>query len=231
VKVFALIPARGGSKRVPGKNIRPLGRKPLIAWTIEVAGGVLGIADILVSTDDAAIRDAAVAAGAWAPWLRPTALSTDTTMAIDVCLHSLDWYEAEKGSVDGLMLLQPTSPFRTSETITRGLSLFKEHGFRPVIGVSPARSHPYWCYKDVSNTIIPFMERPDGAQRSQDLPPAFELNGAFYLVSPSDLRRNRALISADAVPLMVNDPHEALDIDTEWDWMIAEAIVKNGIND
>jgi len=224
MNILALIPARGGSKRVPNKNIRPLGGKPLITWTVEAALGIPEITDILVSTDDPAIREAAVAAGAWGPWLRPAELATDTAAAIDVCLHALDWYEAEKGLVDGLLLLQPTSPFRSPETISRGLALFEEHARRPVIGVSPARTHPHWCYRVDGETMVPFVERPEGAQRSQDLPPAFELNGAFYLVSPRDLRQRHALIGPDAVPLVVDAPREALDIDTEWDWKIAECI-------
>ena len=121
------------------------------------------------------------------------------------------------------MLLQPTSPFRSRETITRGIALFEECARRPVIGVSPARAHPYWCFTVEGNTMTPFVERPEGAQRSQDLPPAYELNGAFYLVSPSDLRQRRTLIGSDPVPLVVEAPREALDIDTEWDWQIAEA--------
>lgn len=224
MKILALVPARGGSKRVLGKNIRLLGGKSLIAWTVEAALGIPEITDILVSTDDPAIRDAAVAAGAWGPWLRPAKLATDTAVAIDVCLHALDWYEAEKGSVDGLMLLQPTSPFRSPETISRGLGLFEDHARRPVIGVSPARAHPHWCYRVDDNAMVPFVERPEGTKRSQDLSPAFELNGAFYLVSPRDLRQRRALISDDAVPLVIASPREALDIDTEWDWKIAEIL-------
>ena len=223
MKILALVLARCGSKRVPGKNLRPLGGKPLIAWTVEAALGIPEITDILVSTDDRAIRDAAVAAGAWGPWLRPEELATDTAVAIDVCLHALDWYEAEKGPVDGLMLLQPTSPFRSPETISHGLALFEDHARRPVIGVSPARTHPHWCYRVDGDVMEPLVERPEGVLRSQDLPAAFELNGAFYLVSPRDLRQRRALISDDAVPLVMASPQEAIDIDTEWDWKIAEA--------
>jgi CMP-N,N'-diacetyllegionaminic acid synthase len=223
LNILALIPARGGSKRLPGKNLRSLGGRPLIVWTAAAALGIPEIVDVLVSTDDPTIRDVAVAAGAWTPWLRPEELATDNAMAIDVCLHALDWYEAEKGLVDGLMLLQPTSPFRSSETISRGITLFKKYGQRPVIGVSPARSHPYWCYTADDDTLTPFVSQPNGSQRSQDLPPAFELNGAFYLVSPRDLRQRHALIGEDSIPLIIKDPREALDIDTEWDWKLAEA--------
>ena len=137
MRILALITARGGSKRLPGKNIRPLGGKPLIVWSIDVAKDSLEICDILVSTDDSAIAAVCEKAGAYVPWLRPAELAIDTASSVDVALHALDWYEAEKGAVDGLLLLQPTSPFRTQATVQRGIELFSQHDYQPVLGVSP----------------------------------------------------------------------------------------------
>ena len=108
MRILALIAARGGSKRLPGKNMRLLGGKPLIIWSIDVAKNIPDICDILVSTDDPAIAAVCTEAGAYVPWLRPAELSTDTASPVDVALHALDWYRAKKGSVDGLLLLQPT---------------------------------------------------------------------------------------------------------------------------
>jgi CMP-N-acetylneuraminic acid synthetase len=116
VKILALIPARGGSKRLPGKNIRILQEKPLIVWSIEVAKGIPEICDILVSTNDLAILSVCKEAGALVPWLRPASLATDEASSIDVAIHALDWYESEKGAIDGVMLLQPTSPFRSKQS-------------------------------------------------------------------------------------------------------------------
>jgi CMP-N,N'-diacetyllegionaminic acid synthase len=225
VKILALIPARGGSKRVPGKNIRPLGGKPLIAWSIDVVKGLPCICDILVSTDSPEIADVARDAGALVPWLRPPELATDTATSVDAALHALDWYESENGKVEGLLLLQPTSPFRSRDTIERGIELFRRHGQRPVIGVSPAESHPMWCLKVEGLALKPFIGDGGLHMRSQDLPPAYVVNGAYYLITPNDLRRNLSFYSADIVPLIMGRPEECLDIDTEWDWKIAEAVI------
>jgi N-acylneuraminate cytidylyltransferase len=223
VRILALVTARGGSKRIPGKNLRLLGGRPLVAWSIEVITGVPEICQILVSTDDPEIAAAARAAGASVPWLRPAALASDTASSVDVCLHALDWYESEQGPIDGLLLLQPTSPFRRRVSVLRGVELFRTHERRAVIGVSPAGSHPYWCFTLEGETLRPYVPAAPREQRSQDLPPAYVVNGAFYLIAPADLRARRAFLSDDAVPLLMEDPAEAIDIDTEWDWTLAQA--------
>jgi CMP-N,N'-diacetyllegionaminic acid synthase len=225
LRILALVAARGGSKRLPGKNIRLLGGIPLIVWSIDVAKGIPGICDILVSTDDPAIAEIARSAGAMVPWLRPAELASDSATSIDVSLHALDWYEGKNGRVDGLLLLQPTSPFRRRATVLRGIDLFCAHQDRPVISVSPAVSHPMWCLQVVGDSLRPFVE--GGLHlRSQDLPSAYVLNGAFYLGTPEQLRARRAFYSDDALPLVISDPEEVVDIDTEWDWKRAEAIVE-----
>lgn len=227
MKILALITARGGSKRIPGKNIRPLGGRPLFMWSIDVAKGIPEICDILVTTDDTAIADVARNAGALVPWLRPAELASDTAKSVDVALHALDWYEKEKGAVDGLLLLQPTSPFRSRETIARGIALFDRQGRRPVVGISPASSHPMWCFKLEGMVMKPFVEGGGLHLRSQDLPPAYVVNGAFYLLKPNDLRQQMSFYSDDMLPLIIDHPGESLDIDTEWDWKIAEAILQS----
>jgi CMP-N-acetylneuraminic acid synthetase len=225
LRILALITARGGTKRLPGKNIRLLGGVPLIVWSIEVAKDVPQICDILVSTDDPAIAEVARNAGAMVPWLRPPELATDSATSIDVSLHALDWYEQQHGTIDGLLLLQPTSPFRCRATVTRGISLFCGHPNRPVVSVSPARSHPMWCVQVVGESLRPYVE--GGIHlRSQELPLAYVLNGAFYLAAPEDLRTRRSFYSDKACPLVISDDKECIDIDTEWDWMIAEAAVQ-----
>ena len=130
MKILALILARGGSKRLPGKNIRILGGKPLIVWSLDVAQDIAEICTTLVSTDDLEIAKVCKEAGALVPWLRPAELSTDTAGSVDAALHALDWYEKEYGMVDGILLLQPTSPFRTKETVRKGIELFKENGIK-----------------------------------------------------------------------------------------------------
>lgn len=222
MKILSLITARGGSKRVPGKNIRLLDGKPLIEWSIDAVKGVHDICDILVSTDDSKTAEIARSAGALVPWLRPAQLSTDESTSVDVALHALDWYESKNGKVDGLLLLQPTSPFRTRRTIDRGIKIYKEH-HSSVIAMSPAQSHPMWCYQINRNVMTPFVESEH--MRSQDLPPAYVMNGSLYLISADELRKKGSFYNNDTHPLIVENPAECIDIDTEWDWKIAEAIV------
>lgn len=225
MRILALISARGGSKRLPGKNIRILGGRPLIVWSTNVAKEIPEICDILVSTDDPVIADVARKAGARVPWLRPEALATDTATSVDVCLHALDWYEDENGKVDGLLLLQPTSPFRSRDTVLKGIELFRSHRYRPILGVSPAETHPMWCFRVEGMTMRPFMDNGGSTLRSQDLPSAYAANGAFYLITPKDLRKLRSFYSTDMVPLVMTELGESVDIDTELDWNLAEAVL------
>ena len=220
-----MITARGGSKRLPDKNIRQLGGQPLIVWSIDVVKNVPEICDILVSTDDLAIADICTEAGASVPWLRPAELASDTASSVDVALHALDWYEAEKGAVDGILLLQPTSPFRTTETVRRGIKLFGKHDHQPVVGVSPTHAHPMWTLKREGDHLVPFMQEHGLETRSQDLPPAYVVNGSFYLITPTELRACRSFVGAKTIPLIIESPQEAVDIDTEWDFKMAGFIV------
>jgi CMP-N,N'-diacetyllegionaminic acid synthase len=228
LRILALITARGGSRRVPRKNIRILGGRPLLAWSVDVAKGIADICDILVSTDDPEIAGVARHEGAQVPWLRPATLATDTASSVDVCLHALEWYEGENGAIDGLLLLQPTSPFRTRGTVSRGIDLFRTGRHRSVVGVSPARSHPMWCFRVEGETLRPYIERADLNLRSQDLPPVYVVNGALYLITPENLRTTHSFISDNTMPLMIEEPSEGIDIDSEWDWRVAETIVAMG---
>ena len=231
MKILALIPARGGSKRLPGKNIRLLGGKPLIVWSIEVANQIPEIYDILVSTDDPAIAAVCKEAGALVPWLRPAVLATDTASSIDVALHALDWYEADNGAVDGLLLLQPTSPFRTTDTVKRAVAIFeKEHGRHPVVSVSPASCHPAWCFRRTDDGIEPFLGWDAIGGRSQDLEPAWTLNGAVYLIAPAVLRTERTFVTKAAQMLTLENLKEGIDIDTSSDFELCEDILLNSLD-
>ena len=224
MRILALIPARGGSKRLPGKNIRILGDKPLIVWSIDAAKGIPEICDILVSTDSSEIAEISKESGVLVPWLRPANLATDTASSVDVALHALDWYEAEKGAVDGLLLLQPTSPFRTKETICTGIALFAKHGHSSVVGVSPTHAHPMWTLKMEGNYLVPYMKEHALKTRSQDLPPAYVVNGSFYLISPTELKTFKSFFGSKTVPLLIESPQKEIDIDTERDLKIAGGI-------
>jgi len=228
MKILALITARGGSRRLPGKNIRILGKKPLIVWSIDVAKDIAEICDILVSTDDSAIAAVCKEAGALVPWLRPEELATDIASSVDVALHAIDWYETAKVAVDGILLLQPTSPFRSQKTVLRGIELFRENGRNPVLGISPTHAHPMWTLKMDGEFVVPFFQENGLGTRSQDLTTAYVVNGSFYLSSPAELRENQSFIGLKTTPLIIQSPQEALDIDTEWDWTVAEACISAG---
>lgn len=226
MKILALIPARGGSKRLPGKNIKLLGGLPLIAWTIRAALESKCCVDVLVSTDEQEIADISLAYGASVPWLRPPELSSDTATSIDVALHALDAYEEAHGPVDGLMLLQPTSPFRSADTIKSGVTLFEANGgIRSVVGVSPAQSHPAWCFRTTADGMAPFLGWDQLKKRSQDLEPAWMLNGALYLISSERLRKDHTFLTPDTLPLVMDDASAAIDIDTASDFAQCEAVL------
>ena len=222
MRILALIPARGGSKRLPGKNIRLLGGKPLVIWSIDVVKNLTEICDILVSTDDPRIAYVCRDAGATTPWLRPSYLATDTSSSVDVAIHALDWYEAEKGEVDGLLLLQPTSPFRSQKTVKRGIELFSSYGHQSVLGVSLTHDHPMWCLTVKDDYLVPFLPAHGLETRSQDLSPAYVVNGSFYLITPAELRSCRSFFGIKTLPLIIHSQKEVIDIDTEFDMKLAE---------
>jgi CMP-N,N'-diacetyllegionaminic acid synthase len=226
LRILALIPARGGSKRLPGKNKCLLGGKPLICWSIQAAQGIPEICDILISTDDPETAEISKAAGVLVPWLRPKELASDTATSVDVALHALDWYEKEHGMVDGLLLLQPTSPFRERSSTKHGIELFTKHGQKQVVSVSLTHHHPMWAMKMRGDLLEPYMEGNGVNSRSQDLPSAYMLNGNFYLTSPQKLRECNSFLSDQTIPLLIESQKEALDIDTEWDFQVALSAVK-----
>ena len=225
MRILAIITARGGSKRLPGKNLRLLGNKPLVIWSIDAVKNITDICDILVSTDDSTIASICKDAGAFVPWLRPAELATDETSSVDTVLHAVDWYESEKGKVDGILLLQPTSPFRRKATIRHGIKLFSKDTNQTVIGVSEVRDHPIWTLKIKNNYLVPFFQEYGFGLRSQDLPKAYVVNGSFYLISPVYLRKTRSFFGKKTIPLLIQSDKERIDIDTESDWKFAELYI------
>jgi CMP-N,N'-diacetyllegionaminic acid synthase len=220
MKILAVIPARGGSKRLPGKNIKLLGGRPLIAWSIDIAKNIPDVCDILVSTDDPSIASVSLTAGALVPWLRPSELATDAATSVDVVLHALDWYESAHGVVDGVMLLQPTSPYRSSETIFEGIKQFAQHR-RSVVAVSEVKVDPARCFFILANSLKMCVPAARNTKEA-----AYTVNGALYLISPDELRKSRSFFSTTSVPLIVNSHRESVDIDDHFDWWLAEQMLK-----
>lgn len=227
-RLLAVIPARGGSKRLPRKNVLPLGGRPLIAWSIEAAldSGVFD--DVLVSTDDEEIAAAARAAGAQVPWLRPAGLSGDTATTAAVLQHALAWYERERGAAEAVVLLQPTSPFRRPGSVREAVAAFRAQDAgaprAAVVSVSPAAQHPAWCFSlDEGAAMQPFLGWDALQRRSQDLQPAYALNGSIYVLPAALVRGGGALLVPGTRAFVMADPRESLDIDTAEDWAQAQA--------
>ncbi len=220
-RLLAIVPARGGSKRLPRKNVLPLGGKPLIAWTINSARDSDCFVDVLVSTDDVEIADAARAAGAMVPWLRPSELARDTSDIAAVMAHALAWYEHEHGDVDAVVLLQPTSPFRSVASIFGAVRAYISQtgpARKPVVSVSPTTTHPAWTFAWRDGELQPSLGWEPLELRLQDLPPAYALNGAVYVIPAEDIRLGLPIVRPGVLPYVMSGSHESLDIDTEDDW-------------
>lgn len=228
MKILALIPARKGSKRLPNKNIKLLGSKPLIQWSIDIAKNIENICDILISTDSEEIIQIANDCNVLAPWLRPSNLATDYSTSIDVTLHAIQWYQENVSSIDAVLLLQPTSPFRFQEDMERGIELFKTNSNTSIIGVSEAKNHPLWTFKIDNDLLIPYIDKTGLKMRSQELPKAYTINGSFYLISPKNLEIHKSFFLANSIALISNHEETNIDIDTMEDWNKAEYYLNSG---
>ncbi len=223
-RILALVPARGGSKRLPRKNVLLLGGRPLINWTIDAARESGVCEEVLVSTDDKEIAEIARDAGASVPWFRPSTLASDTASSTEVIAHALNWYEKERGSVDVVLLLQPTSPFRSAASIRGAVLIYADQpGPRhyPVVSVSPAASHPAWTFTCKGSKLKPSFGWEPFTKRSQDLSPAYALNGALYVIPAADVRDGLSIIRPGVIPYVMTSACESLDVDTKEDWALA----------
>jgi CMP-N,N'-diacetyllegionaminic acid synthase len=212
-KVLALIPARGGSKGLPGKNILSVCGRPLLAWSIDAARGSRYVDRVVLSSEDAAIIAAARVCGCEVPFRRPDVLASDTASTTDVVLHALD---ALPG-YDVVVLLQPTSPLRTASDIDTACEKFAASGAPACVSVSPVEQSPYWMYRLGDNdALLPIIEPSEGTRR-QDLPDVYALNGAIYVAETAWLRQARTFLTRDTVA-HVMPTERALDIDTAADF-------------
>lgn len=226
-RTLALIPARGGSRRLPGKNLAALGGRPLIRWTIEAALGAQSVHDVVVSTDDPAIAKVATAAGAEVPFLRPKDIADDHSTTEEVMRHALQTL-AEAGRVwDLLVLLQPTSPLRISTDIDDAVSLFRERQASAVISVCLTDHPPEWCNPLPSNGSLEGFLGPDiVGKRSQDLPTSYRLNGALYVYPCRSILDGTVAPFARDSYAYVMPRERSIDIDEPIDLVIAEAMLQ-----
>jgi CMP-N-acetylneuraminic acid synthetase len=225
---IALITARGGSKGLVGKNITLLAGKPLITWSIEAALASRAIERVVVSTDDEEIARISRTAGAYVPFLRPPEISRDDSPHILASEHAIRWLDKnERIRPDYMILLQPTSPLRTTADIDAAVALARQHEAVAVVSVSEAKPHPYKTYGlTPAGTLRAFVPCDISYRRRQDLPPAFSDNGALYLNRTDSLLRDRTYIPAGTVPYVM-PPERSLDIDSAWDLFVADLIIRN----
>lgn len=228
MKILGLVPARKGSKRIPGKNAKLLGGKPLVAWTFETAMACEGLDKVCLSTDDPSLMEIARQHGVDVPFMRPDHLCSDTASTIDVVLHALDHYRDAGEAFDGVMLLQPTSPFRQVETLAQAAQTFRQlGGTRDLVSVSPVESPPQWMFYIRDDALSPVTGWSDLQGRSQDLEPAYRLNGSIYLTSTATLRAEKRLVHPRCIPIQMPSGMESIDIDTMDDWRMAERNLSN----
>ncbi|WP_293793048.1 acylneuraminate cytidylyltransferase family protein [uncultured Pantoea sp.] len=222
---IAIIPARGGSKRLPGKNIKLLAGKPLITWTINSAKDYGKFDLVLVSTDSSEIAEIAKEAGAIVPFLRPSHLSNDGASTNDVVNHMVAWVEGNYQKVTLVTLLQPTSPLRDEKDISLAMALYEEKGANAVISVCEVEHPLEFCNKLQSDLSLEGFIRIENQRRTQEFDKSYRLNGAIYIF-------NRNLVGAfsnfysKGSFAYVMDKNKSIDIDDEYDFMFADVLKK-----
>lgn len=226
--VLVVIPARGGSKGIPHKNIKPFGGKPLICYSIDVAQQITSDENICVTTDDDEIIKVVEDYGLKVPFKRPAELATDKSGTSEVLLHALNFYEQKGKNVDGIILLQPTSPFRRIEDVIACYERYND-SLDMVTTVKEASSNPYYnCYELNAEGFLQISKGDGTISRRQDAPKAYEYNGAIYMINPTSLKE-KGLAGMTKVSMFEMDDLHSIDLDTMFDWKIAELILKEGL--
>ncbi len=226
MKTLYVIPARGGSKGIPHKNIKPLAGKPLIGYSIDVARQLADDADNCLTTDDPEIARTAESMGLNVPFLRPASLATDTCGTYEVLIHALDFYRDRGIDYDTLVLLQPTSPMRTADDVRAALELYSPD-IDMVVTVKEAASNPYYnCYETDSDGFLHISKGDGGYTRRQDAPKVWEYNGAVYVINVESLRQ-MPLSAFTRRRMSVMPAERSVDLGTPIDWLIAEKLIEN----
>ncbi len=225
---LVIIPARGGSKGVPGKNIKPLAGKPLIYYTIEAARQIFSDENIIVSTDDVEIKICVEKTGLKVPFLRPTELATDTAGSYEVIIHAVQFAENHGMKPEVVLLLQATTPFRTANHILEAMQLVNEQT-EMVVSVKETRSNPYYVlFEENEMGWLEKSKKGDFTARQQ-CPKVYEYNGGIYFINVVALKQ-RSLKEFTHIKKYVMDEWSSHDIDTMFDWEVANVIVSKLIN-
>lgn len=222
--ILVVIPARGGSKGIPHKNIKPLLGKPLIYYSIDVARQLTSDENICVTTDDDAIINAVESYGLSVPFKRPDYLASDTCGSNEVIQHAYQFYLDHGKKYDAVLLLQPTSPFRRYEDVAGAIQLYDD-SLDMVVSVKETSANPYYnCYEEDADGYLTVSKGDGKIERRQDAPPAYEWNGAVYVINPDRLM-TAGLSGMTKVRKYVMDELHSVDLDTMFDWKVAELIL------
>jgi CMP-N,N'-diacetyllegionaminic acid synthase len=225
--MLVVIPAREGSKGVPGKNIKSLNGIPLINYTVNAARQVFKDDNIIVSTDSLKIKNTVEKTGLVVPFLRPKALATDSAGTYEVLLHALNYIEANGKFPEVVILLQPTSPFRTAKHIREALKLY-DSSLDMVVSVKETDANPYYVLREENAKGYLEKSKDGNFLRRQDCPKVWELNGAIYIINTKSLKQKK-LGELKKVKKYVMDRESSLDIDTMLDWELAKIMVNSQI--
>jgi len=220
MKILIIVPARAGSVRLPNKNLRLLGGRPLIDWTVKFANNLSCNSDTLVSTDSDEIAKLAQKAGAFVPWLRPSNLSTSYSKSEEVVDHALSWYEKNVTEVDGVLLLQPTSPFRSIKSANSQIEMFVDEPNLSIIGVTETTNNPIWELVPGNSFLSRIVPR-EGISDSRTFNPC----GNFYLTSKNEFKESGSFFGTRTIPFVVTQNDELVDIDTIDDLREAESLL------
>ena len=224
---LAIIPARGGSKGLPGKNIKPLHGKPLIWYTIEAAREVFPDENICVTSDDPKIIEVVEQTGLKVPFVRPDKLATDTASSWKVVEHACSFYKKQGKEFEKLVLLQPTSPLRTGKHIREAWELFGNTPKAEMIAsVKKTKANPYFNLFEEDKTGFLHLSKKGNFKTRQECPDVFELNGAIYFLTPDGLKKKLNGLSLKLFPYLMGE-WESVDIDGQVDFLIADISKQN----
>ncbi|WP_452220331.1 acylneuraminate cytidylyltransferase family protein [Lacinutrix salivirga] len=226
---LVIIPARGGSKGIPKKNSKLLNNKPLIQYSIEVAKALPIEKTICVSTDDEAIKNIVEDLGTKVPFLRPEHLATDQASSQDVLLHAIAHYENLGVQFDAVVLLQPTSPFRTVKQVENAISLFNKN-LDMVVSVKESEANPYYNIFEENSTGFLEISKKGSFTRRQDTPKVWEYNGAIYVINIESLKTKK-MSEFKHIKKYEMDALTSTDIDNPIDWKWCEFILNEGLLD
>ena len=229
-RVLAIIPARKGSKRLKNKNLRDFCGEPLILKTIKAAIESKYIDQVLVSTDSEKIRNLALQNNVEAPFLRPKYLANDTAKTIDVIFHALDYYKSNKNNFDYCILLQPTSPLRTSLDIDNAVKNLTKN-VKAIVSVCKTSHSPIWSNTLPENlSMSNFIDGKFRNIRSQDLPVYYQINGSIYISEIEYLKSNNGFFG-NQTKAFIMPKNRSVDIDDEGDFFYAEYEFKKKQNE